>query len=402
MQRKKLLHKFIKESSDNLLHKKTCDSLLVACDGLLKSKKLSVTAIGRGIESETTDKYRIKRVDRLVSNHLLENNREIFYKDLCKKVVPKSGWCSILVDTSCLTADSEFQIIRASLAGDGRAFTLFEMVYRSGKLSSIYSEFLQKLSEVLPEEKGRVIIITDAGFHNKWFHLVRARKWDFIGRVRQEKCFTNSDGASIPCKFLHASATFKPAHHGTVLLSKKSHSKAVICDLYSVKKKAKGRKMKTKLGKVKRGSYSKAFAKGQKEPWILASSLPKSEFNPEIIVCLYSFRMQIEQSFRDLKNSRYGFSFKNTLTRSVSRLNVLLLIVAIVNFIAWAVGRLAEQKQWHFKCQSNTSKKRTLSLFYLGTIILKSKSYDVAVSEISLMMENITFPSQNNIMERQI
>jgi len=81
---------------------------------------------------------------------------------------------------------------------------------------------------------------------------------------------------------------------------------------------------------------------------------------------------------------------------------VLLLIAAIVNFIIWSVGVLAEQKNWHFKCQSNTSKKRTLSLFYLGTIILKSKYFDIKMSEIKVAMENITFPSKENIMERQL
>lgn len=402
MQGKKLLHNFIKESSGNVLHMKTSASLTVVCDGLLRSKRLSVTAIGRAIESKTTDRYRIKQADRLVSNSSLEANREIFYKELANKVVSKGTWCPILVDTSCLTADSQFQCIRASLAIDGRAFTLFEMVYENGNLSNIYKTFLQQLSGILPKEKGRVIIITDAGFHNKWFHLVKKQKWDFIGRVRQEKSYTNSDGKSFPCKLLHGKAKSKATHHGTVFLSKQSHNKAIICDLYSVRKKYKGRKMKTKLGKIKQGSYSKAFAKGQKEPWILASSLPKSIFTPEQIICLYSLRMQIEQSFRDLKNNKYGFSFKHTLTRSIGRLHVLLLIVAIVNFILWSVGVLAEQNKWHFKCQSNTSKKRTLSLSYLGMIILKSTYFNVSISEIKLAIKNILFPSQNNIMERQL
>jgi hypothetical protein len=402
MQGKRLLHKFIKESSDKELHKKTSDSLEIVCEGLLKSGKLSVTTIGRAIEGETTDKHSIKRVDRLVSNSLLEEKREIFYKALATKIVPRTDWCPILVDTSCLTADSKYQVIRGSLAIDGRAYTLFEMTYKNGRLRKTWEIFLQKLSEILPEEKGRVILITDAGFHNKWFQLVRKQKWDFIGRIRQDKNYTTSDGKSFPCKSLHKKATLKPTHHGTVFLSKQSHNKAVICDLYSVKKKAKGRKMKTKLRKVKQGSYSKTMAKGQKEPWILASSLPKSSFNPEQIVRLYSFRMQIEQSFRDMKNSKYGFSFKNTLTRGIGRLNILLLIAAIVTFIVWSVGVLAELKNWHFKCQSNTSKKRTLSLFYLGTIILKSKYFEVTMSEINLALENIIFPSKANIMERQL
>ena len=399
MQGKKLLHKFIQESA--FLHKKVQEALTVTCEGLLKTKKLSVSAIGRAITSKTTDKYNIKRVDRLISNPSLEEHKDYFYKALAEKIVPRIGWCPILVDTSFLTADSEFQVIRASLALDGRAFTLFEMVYRNGTLSQIWEIFLKKLSEILPEEKGRVIIITDAGFHNKWFHLIRKQKWDFIGRIRQDKNYTTSDGKSFSCKSLHKKATLKPAHHGTVFLSKKSHNKAIICDLYSVKKKPKGRKMKTKIGKVKQSSYSKAFSKGQKEPWILASSLPKSHFNPEQIVRLYSFRMQIEESFRDMKNSKYGFSFKNTLTRSVKRLNALMLIAVIVNFIVWSVGIIAEHKNWHFKCQSNTSKKRTLSLFYLGTIILKSNYFRVKISEIEFALKNIIVPSESNIMQRQ-
>ncbi|VVC75199.1 hypothetical protein AQUSIP_04860 [Aquicella siphonis] len=399
MQGKKLLHKFMQESS--FLHKKVLDTLTITCDGLLKAKKLSVTALGRAIASKTPDKHAIKRVDRLVSNPTLEEHRGCFYKALAEKVVPKTGWCPILVDTSCLTADSEFQLIRASLALDGRGFTLFEMAYRNGTLSQIYEIFLEKLNEVLPEEKGHVILISDAGFHNKWFHLVKKQKWDFIGRIRQDKHYTTADGKSFPCKSLHKIATLKPTHHGTVFLCKKSHNKAIICDLYSIRKKIKGRKMKTKKGAIKRGSYSKAFAKGQKEPWVLASSLPKNSFNPEQIVRLYSFRMQIEESFRDMKNNKYGFSFKNTLIRSVRRLNALMLIAAIVNFIVWSVGVMAEQKKWHLKCQSNTSKKRTLSLSYLGAIILKSTYFQIKTSEIENAIKNIIIPSDLNIMERQ-
>jgi len=241
MQGKELLHKFIRESAKEL-HQKASKSLAVACEGLLKSKKLTVTAIGRAIESKTTDRYNIKRADRLISNSILEENRDAFYKALAKRIVPKAGWCPILVDTSCLTADSEFQMIRASFALDGRGFTLFEMSYENGTLSKIWEIFLKKLDEILPVEKGRVIIISDAGFHNKWFQLVRKQKWDFIGRIRQDKNYTTSEGKAFPCKSLHKIATVKPSHHGTVFLSKKSHNKEIICDLYSVKKKPKGRK----------------------------------------------------------------------------------------------------------------------------------------------------------------
>ena len=399
MQGKKLLHKFFNESA--FLHKKAMESLTLACEGLLSAKKLSVAAIGRAITGKTSDRHCIKRIDRLVSNPALENNKDAFYKALAKKIVPETGWCTILVDTSCLTADTKFQVIRAALALDGRAVTLFEIVYENGTLSETWEIFLERFDKILPKKRGRIIIITDAGFHNKWFHLIRKKKWDFIGRIRQDKNYTASNGNTFSCKSLHKIATLKPMHHGTVFLSKQSHHKEMICDLYSVKKKPKGRKSKNKNGKTKQGSYSKAFAKGQTEPWILASSLPKCHFNPEEIVRLYSYRMQIEESFRDIKNSKYRFSFKNTLTRNVKRLNALVLIGAIVNFIMWSVGVMAEQKKWHLKCQSNTSKKRCLSLPYLGAIVINSKYFRFKLSEVELALRNLIFPSKLNIMERQ-
>ena len=76
MQGKKLLHKFIQESA--CVHKKVIETLTIACEGLLKAKKLSVTAIGRSIDSKTTDKHNIKRIDRLVSNPSLDGHREKF------------------------------------------------------------------------------------------------------------------------------------------------------------------------------------------------------------------------------------------------------------------------------------------------------------------------------------
>lgn len=403
MQGRRLLHKFLKESSFNAMHDKTRNSLLVGCEGLLKSKKLSVTGIGRALEGATTDKHSIKRIDRLVSNPALEENRDLFYKHLAGKVVPTAGWCIILVDTSCLSADSKFQLIRASLALDGRAFTLYEVTYENGSLSEIWESFLKGLSAILPAKKGRVIIITDAGFHNKWFHLVKRQGWDFIGRVRQEKKYTViSSDESFLCKDLHKIARKKPTYHGSVILCKKSRYRGVKCNLYSVKKKLKGRKMKTKLGHIKQGKYSKTTAAGQKEPWVLASSLPINIFNPEEIVRLYSYRMQIEESFRDMKNSKSGLGFKHTLTKGLRRLNALLLMAAIANFILWSIGVMAEQKGWHFKCQSNTSKKRTLSLFNLGSIILKSRHFQFTMSEIELSLKNIVFPSPTTLMERQL
>jgi hypothetical protein len=60
--------------------------------------------------------------------------------------------------------------------------------------------------------------------------------------------------------------------------------------------------------------------------------------SPARIVKLYARRMQIEQSFRDLKSHRYGCAFEDTLTRDPKRLEMLLLIHALACLAAWLEG----------------------------------------------------------------
>lgn len=55
-------------------------------------------------------------------------------------------------------------------------------------------------------------------------------------------------------------------------------------------------------------------------------------------MALYTKRMQIEQSFRDLKSHRYGAAFEDTLTRDPRRLELLLLIHMLATLAAWFEG----------------------------------------------------------------
>ena len=53
------------------------------------------------------------------------------------------------------------------------------------------------------------------------------------------------------------------------------------------------------------------------------------------IVNIYAKRMQIEQSFRDLKCERFGCAFYYSRTRKPARIAMLLLIHALASFFAW-------------------------------------------------------------------
>ena len=53
---------------------------------------------------------------------------------------------------------------------------------------------------------------------------------------------------------------------------------------------------------------------------------------------MYSKRMQIEESFRDLKSHRYGMGFEDSQTRDPKRLSVLLLLNMLAGFAAWLLS----------------------------------------------------------------
>lgn len=75
-----------------------------------------------------------------------------------------------------------------------------------------------------------------------------------------------------------------------------------------------------------------------KEPWLLTVSKSLNRLSATRITRLYAQRMQIEQSFRDLKSHRDGCAFEDTLTRDPRRLEMLLLIHALASLVAWLEG----------------------------------------------------------------
>jgi hypothetical protein len=75
-----------------------------------------------------------------------------------------------------------------------------------------------------------------------------------------------------------------------------------------------------------------------REPWLLAYSNSLQSVGAARIAAGYGKRMQIEQSFRDLKSGRYGCALRYSLTRTATRLSVLLLLHALASFVAWLVG----------------------------------------------------------------
>lgn len=372
----KLLHKQLQKNGS--IHKKRLASLFDIVGTAMQTQYVTLTGLGRRLTSSAKIKHKIKKVDRLLGNKHLQQERVEIYKQLSRKLIGNRTTPNIIVDWSPLAEGSYYYLLRASLASKGRAITLYEECYPDSKNANakVHQTFLKTLKEILPAH-CQPILITDAGFRNSWFNMVEEHNWHWIGRVRH-----NTFYQAINTVFwqritsLHAKATSKAKQLGEVLLAR---SNPLTCYLY--KKEAKGRKKKTLLGKVCRQSTSLKCAKRGREPWLIASSM---NCPANIIIKLYGKRTQIENSFRDTKNQRVGFSLNDTGTRNIERLNILLLIVYIASIGLWFIGQCAKENKQHCQFQANTIKHRdVLSNIYLGWQILYSSANLLTCSEIN-------------------
>ena len=70
-----LLHKLIKKSCPQI-HLKRLESLFSSVQGLLVGFQLTITGMGRALQSSAQVKHNIKRVDRLIGNQHLHRDRK--------------------------------------------------------------------------------------------------------------------------------------------------------------------------------------------------------------------------------------------------------------------------------------------------------------------------------------
>lgn len=346
-------------------------TLLAAAKTLCECKHLSIAGLGRHLRSRVAVKYVIKRMDRLFGNARLHHKREQYYRVMTQLLVGSQPRPVLIVDWSGLTRCGEYHFLRASIAVGGRALVIWESTYTEKEYSTpkAHREFVRMLRRLLPDE-CRPIIVTDAGFRNPWFELIRHNGWDFVGRVRNTThCLQAGDNEWVAVKSYYEKATRIARHLFSGLLAK---SNPVEGHFYLYQGPRKQRKCKNLRGKKIQSSVSLKHAKSGREPWLLLSSLPVENYSPKQIIRIYRTRMQIEEAFRDLKNTRNGFSLRHCRSFNRQRLNIALLISAVAMLALWILGIIAKRAHEHHLYQANSIRHRSvLSTFTVGWQCLK-------------------------------
>ncbi len=369
MQAFELLHRVLEESSV-IRHEKRLNCLLRSVEGVLHEGKLSLSHIGRHLKGNIKVKNKIKSVDNLLGNMKLMVERKAIYRAMTAVFLRGHKEIDVIVDWSSCESHEQ-HILKASVVMRGRSITLYEEVHPEKKLGNeiIHRAFLGKLKEIIPSGIA-VVIITDAGFRTEWFEMVLEMGWHFIGRIISNMQFRYEGKTEWePCFSVYSKATGVPQYLGKVLLAK---SRQLPCGLYLYHDK-KRRKEVTQKQKRKNllGKMEKSYSKANREPWLLATSLPGRQTAGDKMVVKYRYRMRIEHEFRDTKNTRWGIGLENSRTKNIERLQILLLIGYLAIFALWLTGLAAEQKKLHYAYQANTIRtRRVLSLVYLGLQII--------------------------------
>jgi hypothetical protein len=299
---------------------------------------LSLMGISHALSNTTAIRHRIKRCDRLLGNSKLEAERHLVYAAMTRRIMCGIAQPLIIVDWSDLRADRSQQLLRVALVVQGRALTLYEEVHPMSRAASlkVHRAFLKSLKTILPSP-CRPIFITDAGFRSTWFKLLDNMGYAWIGRIRNRDMVRPSKGTSAwhGCKTLYAKAHCEPTDLGRFQYVR---CNPVACRLVLIKKRSQGRHRTTVHGKVTRSAHSLKQAKAQKEPWLLAVAPQLDALSGKAVVAIYSGRMQIEQTFRDVKNSRWGLGLSESQTRKPKRLAIQLLIGALACYALWLIG----------------------------------------------------------------
>jgi len=271
----------------------------------------------------------------------------------------------------------------------GRALPILEMPFEQKDCGSqkAHQKFLSQLKTMLPED-CQPIIVTDAGFRIPWFRMILKLKWNYVGRVRHSiQCQLKKDCLWVPVKSLYTQAKHIPYYLGQYLLTKSQKFETYF---YLYQERKKNRVRKNLKGKKIRCTVSLKCAKRESEPWLLATSLNPNFFGAQRIIELYKKRMQIEESFRDLKNERIGLSLRQNRSANIGRLSIALLIGAMTIFLLWILGAVTKNKNLHYQYQANTTRHRdVLSNFIIGWQVLEENRLEFSKTEINQAIRNI-------------
>lgn len=332
---------FVASIFDDDLHAKRVASLSNAVVGTLQGARLAVATIGRAlaIAKNGRAKHAIKQVDRFFSNTGVDVWR--LFASWVPFVIGSRPEIVVALDWTEFDPDNQATIALHLVTKHGRATPLLWKTVVKSELKGWRNEHedvvLERLKEVLPEGV-KVTVLADRGFGDQALYelLKEQLGFEFVVRFRGIVKVADEHGVT------RTAAEWVPGNGRPRLL----------------------RNARVTRARREVGAVVCVKAKGMKEPWCLATSF--ADKPGAQIVSLYGKRFTIEESFRDLKNLRFGMGLSDTRISSTERRDRILLVGAIAALLLTLLGAAGEAIGYDMMMKANTVKTRTHSLLNQG------------------------------------
>jgi len=347
----------------SVMHAVRLATVIKAVEGIVRGGRLSPATIGRSLPGDALPKHGIKCVDRLLGNSKMTGDRLFIFLAIAHRLLRGSARPVILVDWT--QSGGSHEALVAAVPIGGRALPIYVEVHHLKKLgnAAVEKRFLCALKEIVPRE-CRGLVVSDAGFKGPFFQAVLDLGWDFLGRIRGTTKAISSIGETISKEQFYEQASITPVELGSFSLFV---NQRIPCRLMLVRKRRRpGRKPPLPTCKEERELRQSAL-----DPWLLATSL--SDGDASYVVALYGKRMQIEETFRDAKSHRFGWSLGDVRLSTHQRVAVLLVLAALALVVVTLIGMGAERRGTHRAYQANTRERRVLSFFALACAIISRR-----------------------------
>jgi hypothetical protein len=308
--------------------------------GVLSAGVLGVRAIGRGLAAARglVDKHAIKQIDRLLSNE--ELGIWVLAAVWVPAVIGSAERVFINLDWTDADGEDHTTLMASLQTEHGRSAPLLWKTHRKSQLAGHRAEYedelLERLHEVVPDDV-HVTIVADRGFADQLlYRMIVEMGWNYIIRFKKNILVRSADGEQKP-----ASAWLGRGGRMRVL-----RQAFVTGDDMAV------------------GSVVVVQDRGMKDIWCLA--VGDAEMTGSEVKRRYGRRFSCEETFRDLKDPRFGMGLSHCAVTIPARRDMLLLLAVIAQRLLTLLGEAGERAGLDRLLKADTSKKRSLSLLRQG------------------------------------
>ena len=334
---------FLDDLFEGNVHAKRILSISNAVQGVLKTASLAVSMIGYGlaVSQGKVTKHCKKQVDRLLSNKKFDVWN--YFQYWVPEQIGEKKAIIVAMDWTEFDADDHSTLSFNLVTNHGRATPLLWKTFIKSdfknKKNSHEEKMLRYLASLIP--KGvEVTILADRGFgYVCMYNLLDELEFGYVIRFKGSVMVYDEEGNRKKAKeWIGKNGRAKRLNNAKVTAANRKSMPSVVC----------------------------VQEKKMKDCWCLATN--RSDLKTNEIKNFYSKRWHIESYFRDTKDPRFGMGMYKIKVSTAERRDRLFFLSAVAILMLTILGAASEALGFDRLLKSNTSKKRTHSLYRQGVM----------------------------------